>query len=363
MPNSNFSRQRLTFPLFNTLVCAIFSALVGYYIFRPWLAALIGALAGLLLALLLEYALPFGSWIYRRRVLLLTLLELPFFVLVAGPYAFVLEATRPNPQEICCQTPLDYGAETFEDVRIPGAGGVTLAGWYVPPAATTGPVVIVLHGSESDRRASLEHARPLIQAGYGVLLYDQRASGESSGEMTSMGWLDGPDLLAALEWVKQRPEVDAQRIGALGLSSGAHIALNAAYLEPGAFASLWLDGMQAQGIQDFPPAQDIGGQFAAFINGLILNYAELRIGRPAPPPFVHMFAVLQSPPIMLVAGGQEPFESQVNRQYAAVAGDNTELWLIEAAWHLGGLAVEPEEYTRRMLEFFDLSMCTSLGCR
>ncbi len=346
------SKTRLAFPLFNMLVCALLSALVGYYIMRPLITTLLGALAGLALAGLLEFALPYGKWLYRRRILLLVLLEMPLFIFVVGPYAFVLEATRPIQHTICCETPLDYGAAVYEDVRIDGADGVILAGWYTAPIASPGPVVIVLHGARSDRLGALPHARPLYQAGYGVLLYDQRALGESSGEMTALGWRDGSDLLAAVDWLKMRPEVDGERIGALGLSGGAHISLNAAYLDPDALSGLWLDGMQAQGIADFPTATNAGERFATFINDLIMKYAVLRIGRPAPPPFVEIIAGLERPPIVLVAGGLEDFEARVNRKYAAVAGDNVRLWLIDNAWHVGGLAVIPEEYTQRMLEFF-----------
>lgn len=54
--------------------------------------------------------------------------------------------------------------------------------------------------------------------------------------------------------------------GAVGLLGGAHIALNAAYLDPDRMAALWLDGIQIQRIDDFPGAENVGERFAMLIN-------------------------------------------------------------------------------------------------
>jgi hypothetical protein len=40
----------------------------------------------------------------------------------------------------------------------------------------------------------------------------------------------------------------------------------------------------------------------------------------------------------------------------SVVGENTQIWLIEDGWHLGGPTVVPDEYRQRMLEFFETSL-------
>jgi pimeloyl-ACP methyl ester carboxylesterase len=351
-------KNRLTFPLFNALICAVFGTLVGYYVGRPALSILLGALGGLSIGLALEFLLGrlgLTHWLYQRRALLTVLLEIPLVLFVVGPYAYVLVEMRPHRHSIRCDSPLSYGAQTYEEVRIP-AGDVTLAGWYVPPRETPGAVVVLLHGAGGDRCGTTWHARQLIEAGYGVLLYDQRALGESTGDTTSFGWLDGPDLLAVLDHLVGRPEVDADRIGAVGISGGAHIALNAAYLEPDRMAGLWLDGMESQRIEDFPPAENWGERFATLINACILRMAEFHLGRPAPPSFTYMLAELDHPPMVIVAGELADFERRVSRGYADAAGENVQVWRIEQAGHVGGPSVIPDEYGRRMLEFFESSL-------
>jgi pimeloyl-ACP methyl ester carboxylesterase len=350
--------KRLTFPLFNTLVCAVFGALIGYYISRPGPSLLLGALSGLALGLLAEFLLGrlgLTHWLYRRRVLLLILLEIPLATFVAGPYAYAIVQTQPDPHPICCETPLDYGAATYEEVQILTADGITLAGWYVPPQTTPGPAIVLLHGARGDRRGAAWHARQLIQAGYGVLLYDQRGLGESTGDRVSFGW-DGPDLLAVVDYLANRPDVDPDRIGAVGLSGGGHIALNAAYLAPDRLAALWLDGIQAQRIDDFPEAQNAGESFATLINALILKMAEFHLGRSAPPAFVQILADLDRPPLVIIASGMDDFERRVSHNYAGVIGSNAQLWLIEEAGHVGGPAVFPDEYSQRMLTFFHATL-------
>jgi pimeloyl-ACP methyl ester carboxylesterase len=348
-------KKHLTFPLFNLLIGAIFGAVIGYYSWRLLAGTLLGVLFGFLIGLVVEWLasrLGITHWLYRRRVLLTVLLEIPLAIFILGPYAIAYVELRPNQHAVCCQTPLDYGATEYEHVHIQTPDGVTLAGWYVPPRQAPGAVIVVLHGAHADRIGSLPHAQPLIEAGYGVLLYDQRALGESTGDTLSYGWLDGADLLAAVDYLASRPEVDPNRIGAVGLSGGGHVALNAAYLEQGRMAALWLDGVGAQGVQDFPDRNSFGEEFIVFLNRMVLKFAELQVGRPAPPPFVEILPALDETPIVLVAASLGGFEHLTNQKYASLGVDNVEVWIIDNTWHLGGITAVPEEYTRRMLEFF-----------
>jgi pimeloyl-ACP methyl ester carboxylesterase len=317
-----------------------------------------GALFGLVIGLVIEYLLGrlgSGHWLYRRRVLFVTIMEILLATFIVGPYAFAIVETRPDHHPVCCETPLDYGAERYEDVRIETGDGVSLAGWYVPPREQDGAVIVLLHGARGDRRGAAWHARQLIQAGYGALLYDQRALGESTGETVSFGW-DGADLLDVLDYLAGRPEVDSGRIGVVGLSGGGHIALNAAHLAPERFPALWLDGIQAQRIADFPELENVGQRFATLINALILRMAEIHLGRQAPLAFVQILGELDQPKMMIVVSGLDAFERGVSEKYRRVVGENAEVWVLENAWHMGGPAAIPDEYRQRMLEFFRIGL-------
>ena len=55
-----------------------------------------------------------------------------------------------------------------------------------------------------------------------------------------------------------------------------------------------------------------------------------------------------------MASGLDDFEYRVRQNYGLVVGDNIELWVIDDAWHVGGTGAIPEEYSRRMLAFFEI---------
>jgi uncharacterized protein len=297
-------------------------------------------------------------FLYRRRVLFTTLVEIPLAIFLLAPYFFTLELLAAHPRTVCCVTPLDYGAKNYENVHISTRDGTSLAGWYVPPRDNPGPLIVLLHGAGGDRRGCEWHFRQLLQAGYGILIYDQRALGESGGKSTSFGWLDASDLLDALDWLASRPEVAPGRIGALGLSGGGNIAVNAAYLAPQRLAALWVDGLGAQTIEDFPQPRSAGESFITFLNRIILRMAEFQLGRRSPPSFSTILAGWSQPPLVLVAGGLDDFEKRTNLKFAQILPPQVKFWLIPNAGHVGGSSIAPDEYRTRMLDFFARNLGT-----
>jgi uncharacterized protein len=94
--------------------------------------------------------------------------------------------------------------------------GVSLAGSYTPAGDT---VVIALHGASRGERSHYEHLHRLLPpVGIGVVTFDRRGDGESTGE-PSRGRFDVQtrDALAVLE------AVGAERAGFWGVSQGAWI--------------------------------------------------------------------------------------------------------------------------------------------
>jgi len=67
-----------------------------------------------------------------------------------------------------------------------------MAGWFIP--SRNYATIILLHGYGGSRTAMIWHAEQLVEAGYGVLMYDERASGKSEGTHRSYGWEDTRDL-------------------------------------------------------------------------------------------------------------------------------------------------------------------------
>ena len=67
----------------------------------------------------------------------------------------------------------------------------------------------------------------LARHGYGVLLFDRRGEGESEGDPNVFGWKGERDVRAAVAFLQSRPDVDPDRIGAIGLSVGGEMLIEA----------------------------------------------------------------------------------------------------------------------------------------
>jgi pimeloyl-ACP methyl ester carboxylesterase len=78
----------------------------------------------------------------------------------------------------------------------------------------------------------LEYAQVLHQASYSTLLFDFRGRGDSDGDAVTLGFYEQQDVLAAVEYLKNRDDVDMDRVGVLGISMGGVVAILAAAQEP-----------------------------------------------------------------------------------------------------------------------------------
>ncbi len=100
-------------------------------------------------------------------------------------------------------------------------------------AGKKAPAVAMCHGFTGNRieahRLFVKAARHFARQGIAVLRFDFRGSGESEGDfeqVTVSGEIT--DALAALQFLRQQPYVDAERIGLIGLSLGGCVATCAA---------------------------------------------------------------------------------------------------------------------------------------
>ena len=85
----------------------------------------------------------------------------------------------------------------------------------------------------------------LARHGYGVLLFDRRGEGRSEGGGNMLGWGGDKDIIAAVDWLKKRPDVDPDRIGGIGFSVGGELMLEAAAKDPD-LAAVVSDGAGAR---------------------------------------------------------------------------------------------------------------------
>ena len=121
-------------------------------------------------------------------------------------------------------------------ITIVATDGVELAGELWLPAGATAaapvPGLVMSHGFSATRSMALPRfAEAFAAAGIAVCLYDHRNLGESGGEPRQAidPWRQTLDMATVVAWLADRPEVDADRLGAWGssFSGGEVLALGA----------------------------------------------------------------------------------------------------------------------------------------
>ncbi|MDZ4130160.1 MAG: alpha/beta fold hydrolase [Hydrogenophaga sp.] len=125
-------------------------------------------------------------------------------------------------------------------VHLNGPNGLRLFAWYVPPLTqpNPAPAVALMHGWGGNASTLLPAAQALHAAGYAVLLPESRNHGRSSRDDHSSLPRFADDLERALDWLAAQPEVNPQRLAALGHSVGGAAVLLVASRRPGLAAAV-----------------------------------------------------------------------------------------------------------------------------
>ena len=285
------------------------------------------------------------SWPRRLgRWALTALVAILMVAFVSLPVAIGVAQTRKPGQAI----PEAAFSTVHEQVTLHTRDGLDLAGWYVP--SKNRAAIVIVHGGGGDRRGARRHAAMLARHGYGVLLYDARGRGESEGSPNAQGWTWQADVDAALDFLSKRKEVDADRVGGLGLSTGADVLLETAAQNP-RLKAVVLDGSTARSLGDIRHlklSDAIPGiPYWAVAYGTVAVLDQSLPGEP----LVDLARKIPPKPALFIASN-ELGEPVLNRNYATAYGDPSALWHVDAD-HTRGLAERPQAYERRVIAFFD----------
>ena len=127
----------------------------------------------------------------------------------------------------CSTTPRAAPCATGECIPIQ-SGEITLAAVLdLPPGPGPHPVLVMVHGSGPGTRADFAAVVNTYRAiGVGILRYDKRGAGESTGrfrDVTAANSIEVFDLLAIVEYLATQDGVDGDRIGLIGVSQAGWI--------------------------------------------------------------------------------------------------------------------------------------------
>jgi dienelactone hydrolase len=237
----------------------------------------------------------------------------------------------------------------YETVDFTASDGVRLEGWYRP--STNGAAVLMISGGGGNRRSTLRHAEMLVRHGYGVLVYDPRGSGNSGGTVNSYGWGWEKDAAAALDFLAAQRDVEPERVGALGLSTGADIAIDIAGRRPDVRAVV-ADGAAAIGYEDIEAyTSDTLTRAPMWV---LFKAIEVIQGRSGPKEALADQIARSRAPHLIIAAGTP--EKEWGELYDRAGGARSELWYLPAAGHTAALRQYPAAYEQRVAAFFDANL-------
>jgi len=236
----------------------------------------------------------------------------------------------------------------YESVSVTTSDSLELAASYVP--SHNRAAVVLFPGATRP-----EQARMLIRHGYGVLLLDPRGQGKSEGD--TVRWAGDRDLLAAVAYLRRRPDVDPDRIGGFGFSIGGEMLLEAAAQSNG-FKAIVSEGAGSRvGDEDVSgPARLLAEPNLAVMTAALTVFSN----QGPPPPIVDRIGRIAPRPVFLVyadpgLGG----ENTRQPKYYAAAGKPKAIWKVPGSKHTGGIDARPAEYERRVIAFFDRALLKS----
>jgi uncharacterized protein len=254
-------------------------------------------------------------------------------------YTHIARAVVPEP---------DLGAD-FEDVSFTTDDGLQLTGWYVP--STNRAAVIAFPGRKGPQRQT----RMLVRHGYGVLLFDRRGEGDSEGDPNAVGWNGDRDIKAAIAFLRERPDVDADRIGGIGLSVGGELMLETAS-ETDALKAVVSDGA---GIRSVREATELpwGAKWLAvpFWGGITAGTAVFSNHAP-PPNLNHVVERISPRPVFFIYSAHGQGGEDLSQDFYESAGEPKSVWEVPVGGHVGGAEALPRQYERRMVGFFNRAL-------
>jgi uncharacterized protein len=273
-------------------------------------------------------------------------------VYLGGCFALAWSTIRPKVARHTA-TPASYRL-AFERVSFRSADNTRLAGWLIPASSPARGLVILCHGVDSHAMEMLWPASVFNRYGLSTLIFDFRGRGESDAALCTIGYRETDDLLAAVKYVRSRPDTKALPIGVYGMSEGAAVAIMGAgrcediraVVAESPFARLdravdnhYRSAFGSAGMLLAAPVRWIGE-------------AMIRRKCRQVSPMDEIAGIAPRPVLLIQCEEDRLCPPDETKTLIRTAGEPTELWNVPAAGHCGAGDVAGEEFERRVSSFF-----------
>ena len=261
---------------------------------------------------------------------------------VVLPFVMAIAVIMPNNNQ-----PGLAPSENFATVTLTTEDGVQLGAWYAMPQ--NGMVIILVHGAGDGRNSMSQYATLLQENGFGVLALNLRGYGDSEGRINRLGWQGTRDIGAAVSFLMAQDDIQA--IGALGTSLGGEVLLGAAETYP-QIRAIVADGATFRSGNEYVALDKNHSIIRNYSVYLHTYFVQLLTGTSQPAPLIDSIAAAAEAQFLFIAAGNVGQEIDFNTAFMDVVDTQGDLWIAESVDHVGAFARYPEEYGRRVMDFF-----------
>jgi fermentation-respiration switch protein FrsA (DUF1100 family) len=271
-----------------------------------------------------------------------------------------------------------------QTVRFRTSDGLTLTGTYFPsPVPKRRGVVLFAPEYGASRLTCLVYAGALLKEGFDLFSFDFRNTGDSEHRRgyEPLQWVTNyevRDVRAAIAYLKSRPDAPEDGIGFFGISRGAGAGILAAEHDPwvkcfvtdGMFGTVntmilymqkWISLFSSMiWLQPYLPLI-----FYRVLARTILCLVAIR-RRCTFPSMKHALGRLSPRPLLMIHGANDSYiKIEIAEGLFRLARQPKELWVVEGAKHNQAVAIQPEQYSQRLADFFSrhLAMSTEVAPR
>ncbi|HVB86077.1 MAG TPA: alpha/beta hydrolase [Candidatus Dormibacteraeota bacterium] len=246
-----------------------------------------------------------------------------------------------------------------QDFAVRAPDGTILRGWIIKPPHPNGDWILLFHGISDNRTGTLGPAQFLLGRGYSLVMMDLRAQGQSGGSMVTYGWKEKYDTISITNALYSTENV--RRLGALGVSLGAAVALQSAAVDSrieavvaeDPFASLREVSYDYAGLHISP----LLGETIFRPATIAALYRLGKVGGFSPDDVSPEKAVAaRAFPILLICGTRDrTVPCRHARMIYRAARGPKQLWVVNRAGHAAAFGTAPVEYQQRVIRFFEQS--------
>jgi hypothetical protein len=271
-------------------------------------------------------------------------------------YELAQVALRPERRALPPAAPAWLHAPA-DDVSLRAGDGALLQAWYLGAAHPNGDVVILLHGQADTREGVAGYAFTFLQHGYAVLLPDSRAHGASGGNVATYGVLERDDVRRWALWLRGKTPGCEYLFGE---SMGAAIAIQASAIAPGvcavaaesSFATFReiandrISQITGLGLW-FPHTVAAPARELALLYGAVRFHVNLADASP-----LRAIRASRVPTLLICGTADTNIPMRHSVELFDAGASHSQLWIVEGAAHTGAADVNPAEFERRVVGWF-----------